>query len=398
MLAKAESMELLRSCLNQPHSLLRRTKNSATRRARRAVNSTLYFLCDPINCKFHLEDRDSAEDSNDEYDPAPGPAPDPEPKPSLNILDLPLDILVLIFDRLPTSSHVILKKTCRVFRYTIKSPAGYSWLDQLEVLAALARTRPTRWVCEDCTKMHHVHLDDVPLNIRTRGCRRPTGLCRLLTFAHPTFTIEHRHVQMALKYARLQLPNENYALHLKRLTKPARRLHSFSGNHPAFRPIIAHLAIFPKIVQRSDGNLRFLLLHEWAWKLSDKRPLAEQTLGNFKPCPHVWFCSADVPWDEWNDEGTMTKHGRTTVSCFTCLTDFSFHATGERAVARVWQDMGGEGSPMNADWQSHNWLPSFMDNENQPHSGEPGISDRATGSIRNLYLNNAFPEQSRLLT
>lgn len=271
-------------------------------------------------------------------------------------------------------------------------PRALRWL---RALHRMARNKPNLWVCEICLALHHVHPEDLPgapspfdepiispqfelrkygasvIGTDVRSCRRLSwsrgmNICRRTRFCDTyaygpehdgprsrtsdyatlrgIYRLEHRDVQMALKYARFEaaeLPMEPALQeHHRRLMSPVyfdvypqvrREQHvqispwfvsrlskecfpGAEGNH--ITPDIGDIPLsqdfpgpsivvrthmqclfWPTIATGDDGRPHYVLkstyrIHMNGSNTSDGRPLAIYDLGPLvRPCPHHLFAS-----------------------------------------------------------------------------------------------------------
>ena len=295
-------------------------------------------------------------------------------RPPCALLELPVEVILLIGDQLPQQSHLVLAQTCRplqvaVHVYLHRGGLRLSHDEHLDYLACLARDLPDKWVCEHCVKLHQVAFNDGP----HADCYHPMIPCKrhlpsigFWTESTP-YELYHRHVQLALKYIRAGDDlDARYRSYLKGLLEPIEDV-SYSDTKNVL-PI--KFSASPRVV----GG-RFLLLSTWRYDRAEQTSLSRDpswlrdSLGFLILCRHQ-----SVRWDVlFSVENPRGYYRRLRLSdimrtmacafeapdgieldgaCSCCRTDFAAEASPERVILRVWQDLGTEGSPTDAMWQS----------------------------------------------
>ncbi|KAL6821657.1 hypothetical protein J3E69DRAFT_311543 [Trichoderma sp. SZMC 28015] len=338
--------------------------------------------------------------------------------PSCLILNLPIEIILLITERLPQYQQIILSQTCYPLRLITRNNNKLQKLSvinldrdqQQEYVFALARGRPNLWACHKCVKLHRIDQHDTPTN------QRPGTLCQtswswecyyyrvnyIPYFQHIQYRLFHRHVQLALKYTRLETTGtvlrKTYKDHLNRLLQPV------LGNiHPhkygMTNEIKGTLSISPKVT--TDGEF---LIHTKYTFYKDIENVSIKSMGCLQICVHQFltseahmhkmhsgpchlvndqYCSC---W--WHDLLTNPRSafGLVVVSAFLretevcgscpfCETDFSVQASSEITILRVWQRFGSETSfSSNNSWRGQMQRPSGTI-----------VASYPPGSIRQLY-------------
>ncbi|KAL6799007.1 hypothetical protein GGI42DRAFT_328477 [Trichoderma sp. SZMC 28013] len=332
--------------------------------------------------------------------------------PSAVILQLPLDLLFLITDQLALHDKFLLSHTCKTLRQVICQDwaievSRLSFEDQIGFWSGLAYTLPNRWVCQKCCKLHPIDNSDVPraywsISARDVPCTVDTGR----GIEIEAYSVQHYHVQFALKLSRLGNIHRRY---LKALMKTYT-----STGKSLILPHTKSYTAEPRII-----NKRFILREEW--KISNNTNSAiplfpDEPNLNPSVCPHMdmmfggparsrlWkessiYQMAHMPNNDSMrqllKEVTLLEEGIASAcespgqwifnSCLHCATDFAIMlSTDEReATIRAWHDFGMEGSPMDISWKaqvidrSAYWLDlgPYLD---YPH-----------GSIRELWVEGA---------
>ncbi|KAF7551383.1 hypothetical protein G7Z17_g5061 [Cylindrodendrum hubeiense] len=257
--------------------------------------------------------------------------------------------------------------------------------DFLEFLATLARDLPDWWVCEQCVKLHRSRKFDNSKRIADSRCSR-TPRSNSYYWMNSESRLCHQHVQLALKYARMDNRKWAYQKYLDAVLAPR---HMTTG---AKTPGLKYRAsYYPKIVKG-----RFLILGVLRFE-KNKNVVSADTIRHMTICMHQYFCVSDLillerlqalnPQPPLNPTlalstaigaGLKNEGVEARGFCPQCPTDFSFRATPNRAALCFWQDLGPEGSPLNLTWRVHVDNTSSADNPIIVCHKEPG-------SIRSLY-------------
>ncbi|KAL7952756.1 hypothetical protein V8C34DRAFT_298648 [Trichoderma compactum] len=332
--------------------------------------------------------------------------------PSAVILQLPLDLLFLITDQLALHDKFLLSHTCKTLRQVIYQDwaievSRLSFEDQIGFWAGLAYTLPKRRVCLKCCKLHPMDTSDVPRAYRAISARDvPCTVDRSRGIEIEAYSVQHYHVQFALKLSRLGNIHRRY---LKTLMKTYT-----STGKSLILPLTESYIAEPRII-----NKRFILREEW--KISNNTSSAISIFpderGLVPPvCPHMEMIfggpASSRRWKEsyisqmahmpnnnsmWQllKEVTLLEEGIASAcespgqwifnSCLHCATDFAIMlSTDEReATIRAWHDFGIEGSPMDIGWKAHvkDWNAYWFD--------LGPYLDYHHGSIRELWLEGA---------
>ncbi|KAF4970702.1 hypothetical protein FSARC_2333 [Fusarium sarcochroum] len=210
--------------------------------------------------------------------------------PKCFLLNVPLEIFYLIFDRLPVCSQMCLLVACydtyhtlsplrsQILRYGLEARIGY--------LGLLARDYPDHWV-DDATamliKMKNQDLPKAPEGppvFKTPGW----GCHNIDLFERGALMLEHKHVQIAVKYSQLQNKTLRQKRYLKALLKPYET--EFSPGfemHPNYASsLIGKFWTCPKIVSGS-----YLVFNKWHFIKKDG-PIHLGELRRFGPCLHQY--------------------------------------------------------------------------------------------------------------
>ncbi|KAI0451229.1 hypothetical protein F5B21DRAFT_487701 [Xylaria acuta] len=204
--------------------------------------------------------------------------------------------------------------------------------------------------------------------------------------------IDHRHVQLALKYTRLQ--QRKYNSYLRALMAPYYDMNFGPSEKIALK---TRYSAYPKVVAGHDGNLRFLLLSTWRY-YKGRSSIRLRDIGYQKICPHFelnyigWrreeYCALQIAViiALWNQDGKES-----TGACPCCGTDFAVQLSSDYLDLHVWQDFGPEGTPLDAPWDTHLTFPNWIEYQNCWFRGYNLYHE--PGTIRKLYEPEA-PEQA----
>ncbi|OTB11294.1 hypothetical protein K445DRAFT_379381 [Daldinia sp. EC12] len=335
-----------------------------------------------------------------------------------SILELPPEIIVYLSGFLKPSNYILFSHTCRSI-YSIlgtqstsvcrKNQARCTRREHINYLSLLSRDLLDYWVCEACTGLHVIDQWDLPSRPIHSIC--PLGLDRWKERVYNGRTridtrfiaLEHRHVQLTLKYMRTHDPK--YSAYLHALLKPhhVSRFPPYmevfwSTQNSKYTPLLeASYSARPKIVFGLDGQLRFLLLSTWTYKYMDRNiAMSRETLGDLAICPHTQFRSSKSLYYARASQPGLEDALDTTIeaveqcqhesmersgSCPQCPTDFTVRATRRHIEIRAWQDLGTEGSPRDLAWRVHTMGLNFRENRDCVDCSIP----HPAGSVRDLF-------------
>lgn len=197
--------------------------------------------------------------------------------------------------------------------------------------------------------------------------------------------VEHKHVQISIKYSQLEKKTRQQAKHLKILMTPYKTEFAPRLNiHPLEKVgEIGYFQWYPKVVSG-----RYLTFSQRSYTNNwIRKPVILSELGCFGPCMHHYtdparyqnflqrqrrarenknFSRYQRQWQvrrqpECSDsffeciqgarDKTDTWFSR---ACPWCLTEYSISVTSEGAlVLQTWRDLGGVDSPFNTVWEQH---------------------------------------------
>ncbi|KAI1192497.1 hypothetical protein F5X97DRAFT_340257 [Nemania serpens] len=288
--------------------------------------------------------------------------PREQPNVKIPFLQLPAQLVGRIATFLEPADKLLLAQTCRSIRMYLRMHSSMIYLsraDYFAYLACLARELPKQWVCDYCMALHPIDKYDRPTN---QWCPRSCPVyaelgfwCRGRLRSFYQIRLEHHHVQLALKYTRLQ--QRKYKSYLRALLQPYAKQPFNTGSSAT----IAHetrYSTYPRIVAGRDGIPRFLLYSVWKY-FAGGRDIVFQNLGDQRICPHLLFRDGNFSEDNNNlsqsflwalnpeNWGFECRN-----ACPRCATDFSVMLRGRNLYLQVWQDLGPEGSPLDLAWRS----------------------------------------------
>lgn len=308
-------------------------------------------------------------------------------KPQTNslILELPVEILVKILALLPHHSQLLVYQTCRSLRAItyeyflaekgdIRELARATREEKLPYLTALARYLPDRWVCVKCCKLHHINGWDTPLHDRSRDLLCQDGMdtavgYRVCRVGWPKYYPDHRHLELTLKYTRMEDIKRRHQKYLQRLLTPHHG--QIKGFNDVDKGISAQISAYPKVV-----NGRYLLLSILTY-VKGQTKVSRQSIRFLEICSHISTLETCNMYgmkkniEEAFEIALSAENTQKLFSCGLCGTDYSIQASPERFIICIWQDFGPEGTIYDSDWTA-------MVCEN-------GLVYHKSGSIRKLY-------------
>ncbi|EHK43391.1 hypothetical protein TRIATDRAFT_35020 [Trichoderma atroviride IMI 206040] len=309
-------------------------------------------------------------------------------KPQTNslILQLPVEIIVKILALLPFHSQLLVYQTCRPLRvityeYFLTGKGNVTDLaratreDKLLYLTPLARSLPDRWVCVNCCKLHQIDKWDTPLHdtfcyLFCQDGMDTTEGYRVSRVGWPHYYPNHRHVELTLKYTRMEDIKRRHQKYLRRLLTPHHG--PIMGYFDVAKGISGRISVYPKVV-----NERYLLLSIFTY-VEGETKVSRQSIKFLEICSHISdqeICNIAYGWEKNINEAFETalsaNNTQKFFSCGLCGTDYSIQASPERFVICVWQDFGPEGTIHDVDWRA-------MVCEN-------GLVHHEPGSVRKLY-------------
>ncbi|KAF3075689.1 hypothetical protein CFAM422_001909 [Trichoderma lentiforme] len=184
--------------------------------------------------------------------------------PSAVILQLPLDLVFLITDQLALHDKFLLSHT-----YWAIEVSRLSFEDQIGFWAGLAYTLPNRWACLKCCHLHPIDTSDVPRAywaISARDVPCTVDMSRGVEIE--AYSVQHYHVQFALKLSRLGNIHRRY---LKALMKP----YTCTSKSP-IPTLTESYTAEPRII-----NKRFILREDTIPNFPDEHDLFPSV------CPHM---------------------------------------------------------------------------------------------------------------
>ncbi|KAI8960772.1 hypothetical protein F5Y11DRAFT_367189 [Daldinia sp. FL1419] len=310
------------------------------------------------------------------------------------LLKLPVELIHIIADQVPLVDRGIFALTCRSLRATIARPSVHEFTacQCLDYLSRIARDLPDEW-------------GDTPATPWRFTCPSPWDQWCKKVYNQPSrldsrlIQIDHRHIQLALKYTRLKY--HSYQLYLRELLKEHRDTAFPTHPPPHGQPNILDVEYVatPNIVKDSDGNFRYLLKSTWDYRKAAME-ISLVTVGDLKLCPHFHVLghlrdtstgllkAIQTVWKEIIN----SKKNRYKLFCRRCATDTTITILPEHISVCIYQDFGIKGSPGHINWEK---------NLANPRLNHPAAERRPMfknyGSIRKLYDQNQTFQFSRQL-
>ncbi|KAI1390100.1 uncharacterized protein F4822DRAFT_428443 [Hypoxylon trugodes] len=294
------------------------------------------------------------------------------PNADCPLLQLPVELMFIIAEQLPPSDRPVFSQACRALRGTLGDglAAHLSGEEYCEYLALVARGKPNHWVCEACLRLHPITELDTPHDPWRLSCplgwddwRQNAYGQNWYPLSRRLFRADHRHIQLTLKYVRLNI--RSHMGYLARLLKPIHYNTSRECTRLGVRPytLSRTYTATPKIVLGDDGISRYLLQSKWHFPDSFPRMCAE-TVGDLTICSHCnlrfhtrGFPVSGVATLEMVLDFPMWLHGGRDMPrifhCIHCRTDFRVTKSFNDITIFAWRDFGPECSPLNTIWRAH---------------------------------------------
>lgn len=288
-----------------------------------------------------------------------------EPQTPCYILQLPVEILVKILKFLPLYSQLLVNQTCRPLRaitheFLLAGKGDITAIttpeEKLLYLTHLARSLLDRWVCAKCCKLHQIDEWDIPLHYISEYLRCEDGLdtterYRVSKLGSPQYYPMHRHVELTLKYTRIEYKKRRHQKYLQRLLTPHHG--QVRGFFEVAKGISARISVYPKVV-----NGRYLTLSIMTY-LEAQTKVSRRSILHIEICSHVSELeSCDITYgmrrniDEAFDIALSAESTQNFFSCGLCGTVYSIQASPERFTICVWQDFGPEGTIYDPEWRA----------------------------------------------
>ncbi|PTB63041.1 hypothetical protein BBK36DRAFT_1127074 [Trichoderma citrinoviride] len=317
-----------------------------------------------------------------------------------HLLQLPVELVVAIASQVPRHSQILASQSCRALRNVLcdsllpgddRLPENLPRREQVEFLLHLSRGSPGEWVCEECMELHQAFMHDTPAKPMSEAylpCFFPGffGQGQDLNI-HDIygFKMNHRHVQLALKHARLAATESLDTTYLQRLLQPHHK--RIRSRYTRKHLVDAKYSAFLKVV---DG--RFVVKTTFDFREGYDK-VHRKYLGTVALCGHqiAQACDAQVAPGPSSSGSSDDSHPlwalKTAVSaayqspgeevsgrCEFCGTDFAVKASPERVTMTAWKDFGPEGTSYDPYWRSH-----------ASRVFSTRTACRMAGSIRELY-------------
>ena len=280
------------------------------------------------------------------------------------LLILPPEILFEIFEHLPFYSQHILAQTCSALQNTLREPIETSRnalqedrKEYQDFTTLVEWNIPTRLMCEHCAKPHRLHINDTPTQwndcYSMHQCPPLEQLMAPSLYQWVPFNLNMRHVQLALKFHRLD--GGKHGAYVRSLLLPARGSEErLFQNVPApyvkIRPHVVHYQVTPAVV-----GARYLLRIQYDWDHEDGPPSIIEMCHHLKISKEAWTISSgkgeprmlrelNAADEVVNRAMSFPGRGRPEIlgHCKDCVTSFSVQGTAVTCKICIWQDLGPE--------------------------------------------------------
>jgi len=310
-------------------------------------------------------------------------------KQESSFLDLPLDLLFDVFDHLQLSERTLLSQTCRGLRYAFHHKCVLAFrvasvAERLECLAMLGDVLPDHRLCTPCGRLHLLDPKDLPVMDYDKFYRPCPALEHVMSrvmsrvYCMPYYAIAYRHVQLAMKYTRLECIHQNYRANI---------LQKFTITIPRWYSTKLKFTAEPRIVRG-----RYILMTTNVF-CAYEGPISYSLLSQvcFRLCPHL--CASELVSSLQPDNQLLVTmrlaFNRAKVepemySCDQCPTDYVIAVEDDRVTFNTWQDLGTGISEADSYWRSHVWDES----ENNRFRSAKFCYEH--GSIRDMYYSNGI--------
>ncbi|KAG6003658.1 hypothetical protein E4U21_001819 [Claviceps maximensis] len=325
---------------------------------------------------------------------------------------MPGNVIHDILSQLPKHDRVSMSLTCSTIYTADKTFVGHD-LCIVPYLWQMSSYLPDVWLCALCHRLHRMAELDTPNAPVPQVCRRRHASMFKKPLRYDgviirgdddkvVYNLGYRHIQSALKWLRLGI-HENHA---RRLLSGHRSSHTIW--HGAKRCRTSVIAL-PKVV--GAGGKRCLLIKAFRYRLVEPVP---RPYWEINICPHQTYTEYQYR-TYFSETGPMSRNGllpnfaickavKSAIaspghdifsSCALCRTDFcvkmvtqddspdSWRRPGANssdihgAYVMVWQDLGGECSPVQAAWTSQSSPTSELARRAQFRYKKPGSVWRA---------------------
>ena len=322
--------------------------------------------------------------------------PSPLPTPLLDgnfivqearLLNLPLDLVVQIFETLPLYAKIIFSQLCRDgWRlFCERSRVAFqkaSRDERLECQFNLGSVLPEHWSCLSCRRLHLTDVRDIPRQVYElyEPCPAPASIENehLLSSSYP---LTFGQVQQAVKYTRLNNIHQCYR------SKLLQRFITTRTN------VVMHLRLTaePKVVHgRFLLKSTFEICKQDGWDSFHRQRFEIMSLQSSIFCRHLSSFPCNIREDILYDvrragfditENPLGQEG-SDYACDKCHTDYKILSRESGVVIVMWRDLGTGMSPTEAYWQTQ--LPTVRNNE----FTESPLIGYYPGAVKDMYNNS----------
>ncbi|KAI0540399.1 hypothetical protein GGR58DRAFT_499204 [Xylaria digitata] len=301
-----------------------------------------------------------------------------------HLLHLPVKLITYIAGFLSLPDLILLAQTCYSLRIILWKPmviAKQSRPEYRLYLLGIAGRRPDKWICQECMMTVHpmIKLDTSEATFSRSSCPHQDrgGISYDTRLLDGQTRLEVRHIQLALKYSKLQ--KDKFLEHEKALLAT----HSNLSLRYTTRPGIA---------LTRNGDIKFL--HQTILQCHKEHgKISLNDVGDLRICPHVTLCSrrlrcSDHPGYRLQQAICRSLEGPGDEkphrgACPRCATEFEVQLGTYWLNIYVWQNFGSEGSPGDLAWETR-CEPVSLDEA--PNLGDVGQTvHHEPGTIREWF-------------
>jgi hypothetical protein len=321
--------------------------------------------------------------------------PRKQQNPDCLLLKLPLELLELVIEQLPISGQMCLLQTCSSVYNSFELPRDRVTFrakrEHPKYLALVARDPPDMWISIKTPRIRFVKRGDLPKLPKSPPYLGAPGWDSKALCGFPTgaLMVEHKHVQMSIKYSQLEKKTRWQSKYLQVLLKPYKTKFNPMLDCPPSKwdASIGYFESYPKVISG-----RYLLYTERSFTTNfTSIPALLQLLGPFGPCLHQY--TDPKRYDEYQrqkalddemmaltgeapsyynsycmsslqpqcseqffssiQQATAEKNTWVNGYCYWCRTEYSICVTNACITLRAWRDLGGCNAPHNYTWQEH---------------------------------------------
>jgi hypothetical protein len=300
----------------------------------------------------------------------------------------------MIYGYLPVASQICLGQTCLPMHSSLENTSHrLPGEERLNFIALIARDIPDCWVAESRPWIRPLQDSDLtvipngPPALGSRSWNRP----RIQHFLLGALMVEHKHVQLSIKYSQPENKTDAQLEHLTNLMRSYQTLFVplFYVHRRPHTGEMGHFQWCPKVV-----NGRYLTFSQRRFPNETGERVTWANLGRFGSCSHQYtYPMKYIEFLLRKEDMDQARHHRECHqrnmfgrkcsykfsvclqdafdspgtwfdgACCACLSEFSICLTSEGLMVRTWKDFGGTDSPSNRVWREHTcghggWYPN----------------------------------------